>query len=126
MKRKIKQTAQTIVKPPLTRLKELSPENRVKVIEILDSHTYMEAMSLIEELVGIPCSINVLWKFRDWLTTEKQLTDDTDQVEQIETFLRQRKGNWSVERIQETAISFLMLRALAKGDVEAIEPLNCS
>jgi hypothetical protein len=124
MNRKIKQTAQTSVKPTLTRLKELSPENRLAVIEILDTHTYMEAMPMVQQLVGVPCSINLLWKFRTWLATEQALTDDTDLVEQIETFLRQRNGNWSVERIQEAAISFLMLRALSRGDVKAIATIT--
>ncbi|HWD94160.1 MAG TPA: hypothetical protein VG938_17650 [Verrucomicrobiae bacterium] len=94
------------------------------VIEILDTHTYKEAMSLVEQLVGVPCSINLLWKFRGWLSTEEALANDTDLVEQIEMFLHQREGNWSAERIQEAAISFLMLRALSKGDVKAIATMS--
>lgn len=123
MHRKIKQTAQNIPKPPLTRLKELPPEDRHAVVEILGTHTYKDALSLIEQRVGVFCSINTLWKFRDWLITEKMLTDDTDLVEQIETFLRQRNGDWSVQRIQEAAISFLMLRALSKSNVKEIATL---
>jgi hypothetical protein len=39
-------------------------------------------------------------------------------VEQIEKFVTHRRGDWSPERIQELAISFLMMQSLSKSDVK--------
>jgi hypothetical protein len=122
--RKIKQTGRSKAKPAFTRLKELSPEKRLAVMEILESHTYKEALPLVEELVGFECSINLLCKFRSWQATELELARNTDLLEQIEKYLRQRKGDWSLERIQDAAISFLMLQALSKGDVKAFATIT--
>jgi hypothetical protein len=123
-RRKLKQTGRSRVKPAFTRLKELTPEKRLAVMEIVESHTYKEALPLVEELVGFACSINVLCKFRSWQATEQELARNTDLLEQIERYLRRRDGDWSVERIQDAAMSFLMLQALSKGDVKGFATIT--
>ena len=123
-KRKIKQPGRARVKPAFTRLKELPVEKRLATLEIVESQTYKDAQPLVQQLVGFACSINVLCKFRAWQTTEQDLARDADLVEQIEKFLRTRKGDWSVERIQEAAISFLMMQALSKGDIKGFTAIT--
>ncbi len=114
--RKINQPGPGESKPALTRLKELSLETRLQVMELLETHTYKDAQPLVAELAGIECTVNTLFKFRQWCQTEQELERDTDLLEQVEVYLKKRKGNWSAERIQKSALGFLMMRSLSKGD----------
>jgi len=122
--RKIKQPGQDETKPPLTRLKELPLETRFKILELLETHTYKDAQPLVTELVGTECTVSTLCKFRQWCQTEQALEDDTDLLEQVEAYLKNREGKWSPERIQKSALSFLMLQALGKRDAKAFSSVT--
>lgn len=106
-------------KPTMTLLKELPQETHLKIIEILETHTYKDAQPLVAQLTGVECTINVLCRFRQWFQTGQQMEKDTDLLEQVEDYLKVREGDWSAERIQNSALSFLMMRSLSKGDVRA-------
>ena len=114
--RKLNQTGPGESKPALTRLKELPLETRLQVMDLLETHTYKDARPLVAQLAGIECTVNVLFNFRQWCQTEQELEHDTDLLEQVEVYLKKRKGNWSPERIQKSALGFLMMRSLSKGD----------
>lgn len=118
-RRKLNQTGEGQPKPASIRLKELPADTQSSVLQILETHTYADAQPLVAERVGFECTVNVLFKFRQWHQLQQELEHDADLLEQVEAHLKKRKGDWSPERIQKSALSFLMMQSLSKGDVKS-------
>ncbi|HXS68903.1 MAG TPA: hypothetical protein VN761_08670 [Candidatus Polarisedimenticolia bacterium] len=122
--RKMRQTNEDEPKPTLTRLKELPPETHSRIMEILETHTYKDAQPLVAGLAGFECTTNALFKFRQWRQMEEALDHDTELLENVEAYLKNREGKWSPERIQKSALGFLMLQALGKRDAKAFSSVT--
>jgi hypothetical protein len=114
--RKLNQPAAGRPRPPLTKLKELSPLDRSKVMEILRHHSYRDAEPLVAEVAGFPCSVDVLCRFFSWQNAQEDLELSNDMLRQMVSFARENLSGWPEEKIRATAAAFFTLRAMAKRD----------
>ncbi len=116
--RKLNQPGTGQPKAPLTKLKELPPAERAKVMEILRSHTYRDAEPLVGELVGFACSMDVLCRFFSWQGAQEDMEISQGMLSQVAAFTREQLEGWPKEKIREEAASFFTLQTLAKRDVK--------
>jgi len=116
MQRKLRQPSPGEPKPPLTKLKELSAEERGKVMNILHANTYEQAQPLVEQLVGFHSSIDTLRRFFAWHQTDHAMELTDEAIGQIDNFLRERYPGWSEEKMRETASAFFTIHTMAQRD----------
>src|SRR6185437_10324080 len=116
--RKMKQTGTGQPKAPLTKLKELQPAERAKIMEILRTHTYCDAEPLVKKQVGFACSTDVLCRFFSWQGAREDLEISKGTLRQVTTFLREELPGWPEEKVNEAAASFFTLHTLATRDIK--------
>jgi len=114
----MKQPGKGQPKAPMTKLKELPPAERSKVMEILCKHTYRDAEPLVSKLVGFDCSMDVLCRFYSWQGTRQDLELSKGTLRQVTSFLREEFPGWPEEKVNEAAASFFTLHAVATRDVK--------
>jgi hypothetical protein len=115
--RKLNQTGIGQEKPPLLKLKESSPDQRARVMEILRGHTYRDAERLVEEMVGFACSTAALFQFFHWQAVQEAKTATRDKLQEVATFLDQHK-EWPEEKIMATAVVYFVMEAVKSADVK--------
>jgi hypothetical protein len=116
IERKLKQPATGQPKPSLTRHKELPPEERAKVMEILRGHTYEQAQPLVKEATGTHCLKGVLWRFFTWQAKEDARKASEDMAAQVDRFIRERHSDWPEEKLREAARTFFILESMKNYD----------
>jgi hypothetical protein len=114
--RKIKQPPAGEPKPPLTKLKELSRDERARVMGILRANTYVRARPLVEAAVGFSCPVEALGRFFRWQAQITQDEEVDDVAGEVERFLRERHPDWSEEKLEELGGMYFMMKALGDGD----------
>ena len=114
--RKIKQPPPGEAKPSLTRLKELSPDVRAKLMGILRANTYVQARPLVEAEVGFDCPVEALGRFFRWQAkaSEEEAADDI--AGEVEKFLRERHPDWTDAKLEELGSMFFMMKAMGDDD----------
>lgn len=116
--RKLRQPGPGQKKPALTRLKELPAEDRARLMAVLRENTYTQAAPLCEQLVGFPCSLDVLSKFWQWQGTQEDLETSNDWLDQFEQFTRSQNPDWSADKVREQAIAFFLAQTAGKKDLK--------
>jgi hypothetical protein len=114
--RKTRQPAVGDPKPAATRLKELSVELQVKVLELVTNHSYKDAEPLVKSLVGFACSTDVLFRFRKWHEAREAMKLGNERCRQIKEFLQKEMPEATPEKVRELGVMFCTLAALGNGD----------
>ena len=119
LERKLRQPSPGQPKQPLTRLKELPPEERDAVMGILESNSYEQARALVEARVGIACSVDTLGRFFAWKSAQKTMAHSDEMLGEVEDFIAEHYQGWSEEKMREAASAFFMARTMEKRDAKS-------
>lgn len=122
--RKLTQPAIGKPKPALTKLKELPPADRARILEIIRAESYRAAQDPVSRLVGFKCSMDVLFRFFHWQSTEQDFQVYRDRIAQVLSWEQQHPAGVPDPKLRESVGEFFIAHAIAHEDVKGFTALG--